>query len=731
MATLIFGALGSLFGPIGGLIGIVAGRQIDQAIFGGGGGTREGPRLKDLAATASSYGTPLPRHFGKMRVPGSIIWATDLVEHSDTQGGGKGQPSVTTYSYSVSFAVALSSRPIQSIGRIWADGNLIRGAAGDLKANGQLRLYTGQHDQPPDPLIQQHEGASRCPAFRGLAYAVFEDLDLSDFFNRIPALSFEVISDSGAITVATIFSDLIADTDAAMALPGIEGFTCEGPLGDTLSALDPIFPMDCDASGELLTIARARLQTAPLALSEAAISVDDSEFGAKTGYLRKREPVPPNPPEVLRYYDLSRDYQPGLQRASGRTRPGQPRTVDLPAALSAVTARQLAEKMARQSGWARETLSWRTTDLDRAAGPGAVVTVPGQLGRWRVLDWEWRDKGVELTLVRLAPAAADAAAFPADAGRSNPPLDVTVPPSVLAAYELPWDGSGSGDAAATFAAVSAVNSGWSGAALYVDHGDGELQSLGTSGRARSTLGQATTVLPSCNPLLFDRSSSVTVELLAADMALADASPRQLAMGANKALLGSEIIQFARAVPLGNRLWRLEALLRGRGGTEWALDSHAIAERFVLLDAVPVALDPAQVGSAAGTVIAAIGKGDPDAVSSLIALQGITLKPLSPVHPVATIASDGSLNLKWTRRARGALQWLDGVDAPLHEQAELWLVTYGPLPSPAAVWQLAEPALTVAPSLVAELASTVPGEKFRVRQQGSYALSEPLVLNTLT
>jgi len=115
MATLIFTALGTIIGgPIGGVIGALAGRQIDSAIFGGGGGGREGPRLKELSVTTSSYGTPIARHHGRMRVAGSIIWSTDLIEHKDTQGGGKGRPSVTTYTYSASFAVALASRPLKS-----------------------------------------------------------------------------------------------------------------------------------------------------------------------------------------------------------------------------------------------------------------------------------------------------------------------------------------------------------------------------------------------------------------------------------------------------------------------------------------------------------------------------------------------------------------------------------------------------------------------------------------
>lgn len=140
MATIVFSALGkAVGGPLGGALGALIGNQIDQTLFKSG--NREGPRLKELQVTTSSYGMPIARHYGRIRTPGSIIWATDLIESNEKNGGGKGQPSVTTFSYTTSFAVALASRPILDVGRIWADGNLLRGAAGDLKTGGELRLY--------------------------------------------------------------------------------------------------------------------------------------------------------------------------------------------------------------------------------------------------------------------------------------------------------------------------------------------------------------------------------------------------------------------------------------------------------------------------------------------------------------------------------------------------------------------------------------------------------------
>ena len=54
-----------------------------------------------------------------------------------------------------------------------------------------------------DPLIAAAEGAL-APAHRGLAYAVFEDLPLETFGNRIPSLTFEVIADEEAVPMGWI-----------------------------------------------------------------------------------------------------------------------------------------------------------------------------------------------------------------------------------------------------------------------------------------------------------------------------------------------------------------------------------------------------------------------------------------------------------------------------------------------------------------------------------------------
>lgn len=157
MATLVLTVVGTVLGgPIGAAIGATIGQVVDQAVLFKPKG-REGPRLADLRLQTSRYGDQIPQLFGAMRVAGTVIWATDLIEHRSSSGGGKGKPKTTTYSYSTSFAVALSARRIGSIGRIWADGNLLRGSAGDFKSPiTSFRVYSGSEDQALDSQIAAH-----------------------------------------------------------------------------------------------------------------------------------------------------------------------------------------------------------------------------------------------------------------------------------------------------------------------------------------------------------------------------------------------------------------------------------------------------------------------------------------------------------------------------------------------------------------------------------------------
>lgn len=217
MASLVLGVAGAAVGSaiggsisvlgatvtaaqIGGFVGSLAGQLIDRTLLNPAQGASyhgDGPRLSDVNITSSSEGAPIPRIWGRARVGGQVVWQAKFKETVTTTttstgggkgfgGGGGGTSTQTSYSYSCSFAVAFCEGEVTRLGRVWADGKEL-----DL-AKYTTRFYKGREDQLPDALIEQVEGTGNVPAFRGLAYLVFENFPLAAFGNRIPQMQFEI-----------------------------------------------------------------------------------------------------------------------------------------------------------------------------------------------------------------------------------------------------------------------------------------------------------------------------------------------------------------------------------------------------------------------------------------------------------------------------------------------------------------------------------------------------------
>ena len=206
MATLLLqvagAALGTaLGGPAGGAIGQalggLAGATIDQAWLGGAGGNKivDGPRLKEVNGLAATEGAPIPRLYGRARLGGQLIWATRFEEEvtvsvARSKSGGKGgrarKTYESTYSYYANLAIGLCEGPVAFIRRIWVDGRELDAATVTM------RVHHGRETQEPDPLIAAKE-AGEAPAYRGLAYVVFERFPLAEYGNRVPQFDFEVV----------------------------------------------------------------------------------------------------------------------------------------------------------------------------------------------------------------------------------------------------------------------------------------------------------------------------------------------------------------------------------------------------------------------------------------------------------------------------------------------------------------------------------------------------------
>ncbi len=374
-------------------------------------------------------------------------------------------------------------------------------------------------------------------------------------------------------------------------------------------------------------------------------------------------------------------------------------------------------------------MTWRVGELNPAHAPGAIVRIPDMPGYWLLRSWEWLDHGIELELERLTPSTS--APLASDAGQTVKPPDLIIPDTRLVAIEVPADGNVNPATPLIYAAVSAENSAWRGAALFSVEGTA-LVEIGTSGSQRAVIGTLEQRLPPSSALLFEPRASTVIELVADDLEFTDSTVDGLAGGANRMLIGSEVVQFAHAEPIGGRRWRLTGLLRGRGGTEHSAAQGQPAQTIaVLLDDRPIALDPGLVPPLTSTRIAAIGTGDTDAVIAPLANAGLSRRPLCPVHAKVRIDQAGTRRFSWTRRARGQWRWDSAVEVPLVEEREVYRVGYGPLNTPFVSWSVSEPQFQLSqPDIVSLIAAHGPSDLW-VEQVGTFDMSPALLLGALS
>lgn len=208
IGAVVGAGIGFALGPIGALaastvvqigwiVGSAIGGYVDPVKI-------QGPRLTDARAQTSSVGGQIPFGYGRFTTAGNIIWAGKLVETKKTQRQGKGGGAkTTTYSYTRSYAIGICQGPIQ--GLLWIKRNGKKVWTSDLSApvedkeyaakwGQKLTIYNGGEDQMPDSTIVAAKGAGNVSAFRGLAYVVIEDDDLTEVAGAVPQYEFCVIA---------------------------------------------------------------------------------------------------------------------------------------------------------------------------------------------------------------------------------------------------------------------------------------------------------------------------------------------------------------------------------------------------------------------------------------------------------------------------------------------------------------------------------------------------------
>lgn len=643
MASVLLSSFGQVAGgPIGGILGNLAAAGADQLL------RRRSRSLPDLRVQSSAYGDILPRVYGTTRVSGVLIWASPLARGGGGKGGGGG-----TDGFVVSLAVALSSRPIEGVGRIWADGREIRNSDGQFASPVTMRVHTGMLGQRPDPLIVAFEGAGATPAYQGLAYAVLEDFPVAAFGNRIPALSFEVTGDPEPVAedwLADLLAPLPFRKEEEAGPPVAEGYCASGEmLRANAEALATFLGLDLERDGETWSLPRSRRLW--------AIPMDDLLDAARAGermagglHETDYEGLPGR--SEVGYLDPARDYLNGLQAFdTGRT--GRTLALGLDVAATAAQARLLAARQLQRGRSDAERISLHVPWKWAQVAPGQLVQLLGRQEVWRVEERAFHPGGIELGCVRAA-IQSQHEGLAAEAGRALLAAAQPVPETELMLFEpvVPMWPSRSDE----LIVVATGQTGWRGA---------ELQWRAPGALDDAPLGRMTANVPhgrSAQPIdpgfpgVWDYCSELHLYAHAGENALQSRPPVAVLQGSNLILLGEELLQFRDVEPGPGGLFVLRGLLRGCLGTD-ALP-HQAGERWTMMFPGNVARIPLVPDWIGGMIhLEAVGPGDRPSA----AVEGTTIKgrgrfALAPCHVRIRRTPAGDLSVDWVARHREYFNW---------------------------------------------------------------------------
>lgn len=393
---------------------------------------------------------------------------------------------------------------------------------------------------------------------------------------------------------------------------------------------------------------------------------------------------PPEPLDISRVQDLelpreidilyinpNADYQQGIQISTRQAVSSVGvRTVSLPIVLSDEKAKQVADVL-HYNAWVERTsyklsLSRKWSKIE----PTDILQVLYNNSSiyMRVVSKEENVAG----RISLECVAEDISIYTQSGTGSSPsnvPDQVIQIPvqTVLVFLDIPILRD-SDDNAGLYVAASGYREGWGGCTLFKSSDEGSTYSVVFSITSEATIGNATTVLDNYyGGFTFDELSSVIVVLYTGS--LSSTTEELVLAGNNYAVIGNEIIQFKNAELVGTNTYKLTGLLRGCKGTEWAMGTHSIGDRFVLADVTTwrrIDLPSSDIGIEKLYKAPTVGTTVQRAAAQGFTNTAVGLECLSPVEVGAGRNAVGDLIINWKRRGRISAEWRDYADTSLGE-----------------------------------------------------------------
>lgn len=488
------------------------------------------------------------------------------------------------------------------------------------------------------------------------------------------------VSNVGAITLDIVkrigLDENKLDTSRLNSL--IEGFVIDSQVTarQAIDQLRQAFFFDAvESDGLIKFVPRGALSSLSIPVED--LVPGDSSFGTDILTVTRAQELELPQKIDVNYINPSTDYQPGNQHAQRlATFSKGIESVSLPIVMSDQTAKEIADITLFTRWLERKKFSFMLPIKYARIEPGDVITIVAEYVSHvvRVEEVNFGAPG----LMEVYAVAEDLATYRFDNAAG------TVVPATTSAQQisrtnlqmldlplLPFDAEDG--LSIRFAAVG-EESGWRGAVIYRSDDGGESYQKFTSTPSESTIGSAETLLGSALTNVFDYNNSVTISLKG-NGELKNATELAVLNGANAALIGDEIIQFKTAVLLEQGKYALSGLLRGRLGTEHAISSHQIGERFILLDGsmVKESMSSQLIGLQRSYKGVTVGGNIATTESQNFTFNANSKKPYSPVHITGSREFGSDIAIRWIRRSRIDGQWRDNVDVSLGEDIEYYEV----------------------------------------------------------
>lgn len=668
--------------------------------------TIEGRRQSEFSlAGGSSYGVAIPLVYGRARLPGNLVWMSDVREirsttvYSRTQEGKKEDTTATTtqvsYSYRCDLVLQLCKGPITGgICKIFADKQLVyANVIGENEVSfkhGTFTLYKGTSTQTLPSAVPT--------SYRDTVVVYIEDFDMTYFGNRLPIFEIEISANGSenpvgrTITTAPISAVTIIEDVCERAGMVSSDYYIGDITGDFIGFITPQGPLISglerviNASKAVSIYSDDKIKfkgraVDPVATIPAAdlryLNDDEGDSNAALLIIRADEKTMPSS-VIVSFIDPSRDHDKNTQTA----RLNNPvyvneLGVDFGIAMSPDAAAQLAE-VYLYSAW-QERISYRLNLGPKYLylEPGDAIRVEAPFGTIMmvILKIDYGANGTLIidaasynrgTLVSNKVGAGFGVNNPGNPSSTNSTFQYFNAPMISPVQNAPG----------VFVFINGSSpEAWAYANVYISR-NGIDYTLKDVVSTPGFFGRALNALPDHTSALVDVINHVDIEINDGELSSTTLDDLLADQTLNLFFVGDEMVQAANVSLIAAKTYRLSTLLRGRFGTEHHTGSHAIDEKVAVYGSgFYMGLSPSSDYNT--TLYLKLVSNGQDygsiATEHSFVADFRTLLPYCPVN-VDAVLSSGDVVITWNRRSRyGDELPSTGAEVPLFEATEEYQV----------------------------------------------------------